>query len=114
MTKCHKSVMSSFQLVSLPAFHFQKSGDTDLMVSTTIIKLISALFRSTERLKNPPSNAASEALPWHQCVQLYVFLTGCKWGDHQSPSLSAKRGADNECVTRAAQPRPAWGPAAHS
>lgn len=35
---CHKLVMSSFQLVSLPAFRFQKSGDTDLMVSTAISK----------------------------------------------------------------------------
>lgn len=90
MNKCHKLVMSSFQLVSLPAFHFQKSGDTDLMVSTAIIKLISALFISTERLNDPPSSAASERLPWCQCLQLYVFLIGGrKWGNHQSPGLSA-------------------------
>lgn len=38
MNKCHKLVMSSFQLVSLPAFNFQKSGDTHLMVSTAISK----------------------------------------------------------------------------
>lgn len=36
MNKCHKLVMSSFQLVSLPAFNFQKSGD--LTVSTAISK----------------------------------------------------------------------------
>lgn len=82
MNKCHKLVMSSFQLVLLPAFHFQNSGDTDLMVSTAIIKLISTLFISTERLNNPPSSAASEPLPWCQCLQLYVCLIGGKkWGN---------------------------------
>lgn len=86
MNKCHKLVMSSFQLVSLPEFHFQKSGDTDLMVFTAIIKLISALCRSTERLNNPPRSTASEPLPWCQCVQLYVFLAGGKkWGNIRAP-----------------------------
>lgn len=72
MNKCHKLVMSSFQLVSLPAFHFRKSGDTDLMVSTAIIKLISALFRSTERLNNPPSSTTSEPLP---CASASIFMS---------------------------------------
>lgn len=98
MNKCHKLEMSSFQLVSLPAFHFQKSGDTDLMVSTTIMKLISALFSSTERLNNPPSSAASEVLPWCQCLQLHVFLTGGKeWGNHQFVCLAQCRRVCDKC-----------------
>lgn len=63
-----------------------------------LVKLISALFISTERPSHPLSSMASEPLPWCQCLWLFVFLIGSKsWGNHQSLSLYIECHADMCC-----------------